>query len=65
MYIVNATKMKNNFGRYLKYAKENEVVYIEKHGKITAKLISVDQEKKYLSQSLKRAKENADESVVY
>ena len=42
MIVVNATDIKNNFGKFLKYVTNNEEVIIEKNGKQVAKLICIE-----------------------
>ena len=54
MIIATATQMKNNFGKYLKYALRNGEVYIEKHGTIVAKLILIEKSNSCLSEGLKQ-----------
>ena len=41
MKIVTASDMKNRFGKYLKIVREGGEIYIEKNGKIIAKIIPV------------------------
>ena len=58
MIIATATQMKNSFGKYLDLTMKNGEVYIEKHGKILAKLTAISESKSYLSDELrKKAKE--------
>ena len=52
MKIVNATEMKNNFGKYLKFTMEGEEIVIMKNGVEVARLISCDKTVSFLSDSL-------------
>ena len=45
--------MKNKFGYYLKVTEKKGEVYIERHGEIIAKLISVSGSDSYISEELK------------
>ena len=53
MIIATATQMKNGFGKYLSLALKNGEIYIEKHGKIMAKMIAINDSRTYLSDELK------------
>ncbi len=53
MLIATATEMKNKFGYYLKVTEKKGEVYIERHGEIIAKLISVSGSDSYISEELK------------
>jgi prevent-host-death family protein len=50
--IVNSTKIKNNFGKYLELASEQEIV-ITKNGSAVARLIGMEAQKKTLSEQLR------------
>ena len=56
MIIATATAMKNNFGKYLNLVLSNGEVYVERHGKIRAKLVAVKNSRSYLSDELKDLK---------
>ena len=49
---VNATEIKNSFGKYLEFALQGDEVIIMKNGKEVAKLISKDKTISFLSDSL-------------
>ena len=53
MNIVTSTQMKNSFGRYLNIALSQGEVLVERHGKIVAKLVSYQNSRTYLADSLK------------
>ena len=50
--IVNSTKVQNNFGKYLELAAEQEII-ITKNGTAVARLISMEAQKKSLSEQLR------------
>ena len=52
MIIVTATQMKNRFGKYLDLTLKNGEVYIERHGKILAKIMAISESRTYLSDEL-------------
>ena len=52
MKTVNATEMKNNFGKYLKLTMKGEEIVIMKNGVEVARLISCDKTVSFLSDSL-------------
>lgn len=53
MNIATSTQMKNSFGRYLNIALSQGEVLVERHGKIVAKLVSYQNSRTYLADSLK------------
>lgn len=56
MIIATATQMKNGFGKYLSLTLKNGEIYIEKHGKIMAKMIAINDSRTYLSDELKETR---------
>ena len=53
MNVATSTQMKNSFGRYLNIALSQGEVLVERHGKIVAKLVSYQNSRTYLADSLK------------
>ena len=56
MIIATATQMENGFGKYLSLTLKNGEIYIEKHGKILAKMIAISDSRTYLSDELKETR---------
>ena len=52
MLFVNATEMKNCFGKYLKKVMEKEEIYVVKHNMIVARFVPVERENRRLSAEL-------------
>ena len=53
MNVATSTQMKNSFGRYLNIALSQGEVLVERHGKIVAILVSYQNSRTYLADSLK------------
>lgn len=48
---VNATEVQNNFGKYLRFADQEDVI-ITRNGKPLARLTGLDRERKFLTDTL-------------
>lgn len=57
MLIASATQMKNRFGRYLRHVQEYGEVYIEKHGRLVAKLITIEHSQSCIGDEIRGIKE--------